>query len=378
MIQLRQLLVHAVITWFAIFSSAATAEVAAAAAAASVSSAAHVSSGAQQQQQEPSSVHVCLGANLGPHVSARVLQLLRLVVQEVHEYDVALEGEGGGEGPEIEGIGPYLVLALGDCPWSRGVLPEVDLAALPSEGFRLVTRFNTSSGRYAMHSNGQRLMHGYKSEDVSSTSVSYGAIAGVYHALELLGFAFLHPLSPTIPDSLRLPLTRAGAVLSLDATETPYWPIRIFHHHTQHPLELTEVLQGLDVPMFGPLGPDCVRAEDWTGGGGGGGGGGGTRSGRGKAGGPYCERWEDMASGVDRLFEWCVANKYNRVEWLLLGNYKWKGFDYSDTRRKRMKILCNLGHQYGLLVGADVPLGNVQQHGWYMVNPRLPYYQQVS
>jgi hypothetical protein len=36
---------------------------------------------------------------------------------------------------------------------------------------------------------------------------------------------------------------------------------------------------------------------------------------------PYCERWEDMVDDVSRLFEWAVANRLNKIEWLLLGTY---------------------------------------------------------
>jgi hypothetical protein len=36
---------------------------------------------------------------------------------------------------------------------------------------------------------------------------------------------------------------------------------------------------------------------------------------------PYCERWEDMVDDVSRLFEWAVANRLNKIEWLLLGPY---------------------------------------------------------
>jgi hypothetical protein len=90
----------------------------------------------------------------------------------------------------------------------------------------------------------------------------------------------------------------------------------------------------------------------------------------------YCERWEDMVADVDLLFEWAVANRLNQVEWLLLGNYKWG--DELDTRARRLKLLTHLGHQYSLLVGADVPLGNSQQHGWTMVNIRATFGEQVS
>jgi len=37
----------------------------------------------------------------------------------------------------------------------------------------------------------------------------------------------------------------------------------------------------------------------------------------------YCERWEDMISDVDLMFQWAIANRLNKIEWLLLNNYKW-------------------------------------------------------
>lgn len=33
----------------------------------------------------------------------------------------------------------------------------------------------------------------------------------------------------------------------------------------------------------------------------------------------YCEKWETMVDDVDRMFEWAVANKLNRIEWIMLG-----------------------------------------------------------
>lgn len=85
-----------------------------------------------------------------------------------------------------------------------------------------------------------------------------------------------------------------------------------------------------------------------------------------------------MVPEVDVMFEWCVANRLNKVEWMLLGNYKWKEFDSSDFRKKRLNVLTKLGQSYGLLVGADVPIGNIQQHAWSIVNPRLPLQQQIQ
>ena len=82
-----------------------------------------------------------------------------------------------------------------------------------------------------------------------------------------------------------------------------------------------------------------------------------------------------MVEDANSMFEWCVANRLNKIEWLLLGNYKWG--DELHTRHKRLAVLTALGHEYSLLVGCDIPLGNVQQHAWSMVNTRLPFALQV-
>ena len=90
-------------------------------------------------------------------------------------------------------------------------------------------------------------------------------------------------------------------------------------------------------------------------------GGGGTGSGS-----VYCERWEDMVDDVDAMFEWSVANRLNKIEWLLLGSFRWGDLDHSEHRMQRLRVLTSLGHAYSLLIGADVPLGNIQQHAWYL------------
>jgi hypothetical protein len=127
----------------------------------------------------------------------------------------------------------------------------------------------------------------------------------------------------------------------------------------------------MDIPMNGPLYQDCSQYHSTADPG-------QQQHQHQHSGGHYCERWEDMVADVVKLFEWCVANKLNKIEWMLLGNYKWGLFDTSDFRKKRLQVLTSLGHQFGLLVGADVTLGNVQQHAWYMVNPRLPFRKQVK
>jgi hypothetical protein len=53
------------------------------------------------------------------------------------------------------------------------------------------------------------------------------------------------------------------------------------------------------------------------------------------------------------------------LAFFLLGNYKW-GYEL-ETRKRRMRLLTQLGHEYSLMIGVDCPLGNIQQHAWSMV-----------
>jgi hypothetical protein len=294
-----------------------------------------------------SDVFVSVGDNIGRHVAGRIRHLLEKVAG-IHliEFDDWVTGTD----LPIGAASTILFLGFGNCTQCDVAIPRVKLQELPDESYIIASK-ERRTNQFEIICNGNSLHHG-------PPHVNYGAVSCAYHVLELLGYAFIHPLDPVIPKYISLSTENLVNII-----ESPRWPIRIFHYHTQHPLELNEVLQGLDIPMFGPLGPECLKSKDDP-----------VHK---KTNGLYCERWEDMVKEVDLMFEWCIANKFNRAEWLLLGNYKWKEFDSSDTRMKRMRILTDLGHQYGLMVGADVPIGNVQQHAWYMVNTRLPYSRQV-
>ncbi len=83
-----------------------------------------------------------------------------------------------------------------------------------------------------------------------------------------------------------------------------------------------------------------------------------------------------MVADVDLLFRWAVANRLNKLEWLLLGNYKWG--DELATRQSRLLSLNTIGHEYSLMIGADCSIGNVQQHAWSMVDIGLPLPQQLQ
>lgn len=345
-------------------------------------------------------VYIEFGENIGNHVQTRLFNHIQSVcslysLEVVDNLNVFIS-ENLREDP-IHEVNT-LLLSFGNANLSLTQIPPKELRELSDESYRLVVfeldglikRANQHTVAIAV--NGLPLaQHTHKNITFDRETVHYGAVVGSYAVLELLGFAFLHPLEPYIPSVLRLqvPASDSGQSRSLffrqDIVQSPYWPERGFHIHTQHPLELTEVLQGHDIPQFGPHGPACKQfskrlmmdtcdlkkaqaaAENQTM---------TSRRQRTVHKVPYCERWEDMVIDVDYFYEWSVANRLNKVEWLLLGNYKWG--DEMQTRLGRLKKLTHLGHKYSLLIGADIPVGNVQQHGWYIVNVRLPIKQQIK
>lgn len=88
--------------------------------------------------------------------------------------------------------------------------------------------------------------------------------------------------------------------------ESPYWPMRTWHIHTQHPLEFTEVLNGFDIPMFHSKAyhhtnndlnnnKDCLSSDDNNN---------NNTSTSSTSTGQYCESWESMFATLDGLFEW--------------------------------------------------------------------------
>jgi hypothetical protein len=296
-------------------------------------------------------VYLDLGTNLGDHVKTKITNILRTVDVEIHNYNSESDFL-------LSSRRMSLVVSLGN---SSSSIVGKHMKNIPPEGF--VVSYGMINGETPIISaNGNPMAsHMHPNSSVPKEWVHYGAIVGAYHVLEILGFGFMHPLTVHTPERIVLNIT--DFELQTVLIEKPYWPERNFHIHTQHPLELTEVLQGMDVPLAGPLYSNCTANH--------------ATADPGRHEGIYCERWEDMVPDVDMMFQWSVANRLNKVEWLLLGNYKWGAFDASDLRQKRLRVLTTLGHQYGLLVGADVPLGNTQQHSWYMVNTRLPFAKQV-
>mmetsp|Transcript_20907 Transcript_20907/g.63739 ORF Transcript_20907/g.63739 Transcript_20907/m.63739 type:complete len:135 (-) Transcript_20907:1455-1859(-) len=125
------------------------------------------------------------------------------------------------------------------------------------------------------------------------------------------------------------------------------------HYHTQHPLEFTDVLNGLSIPMncstacasaasAAAEGADCV---------------------------PCTETFDAMVPKLEDWFEWCAATRLNRAQWLLLATPRMGAFADSPERQRRLRRICRLANGFGLACGAVVPIADMQQHGWYMVNP---------
>ena len=219
-----------------------------------------------------------------------------------------------------------------------------------------------------------------------ATRVNTGAAFGAYSVLQELGFAFWHPLQPFHPPSLLQVPEGPNA-----RWEAPRWRSRAFHLHTQHPLELTDVLQGFDIPLWLERGQEAWAGLEELARGGGDGHGEGVGAGglRGPKrrdcavpstrhnGSEYCELWENMVPDVALFFEWCLAHRLNRVEWILLGNRKWGPIVESTLRHRRLQHIVRLAQAHGLMVGVDDPIAFQQQHSWVMTTTLGPKKKQL-
>jgi hypothetical protein len=209
-----------------------------------------------------------------------------------------------------------IVFSIGDNAVTRAVISADDRAKLAPEAF--IARSGKRGEATVLAADGapaKNHPHG-----------NLGALHGAYALLEELGFGFLHPLTPVVPKPLRVPTTQ------LNRNEVPRWDTREIHLHTQHPLELTELLQG-----FGKNGP-----LDATG-------------------------FNEMLGEWDRFLEWCIANGQNGVEWFLLWADSFKDFADSDLRIGRLAELVRHAHNFGISAGIDAPIAFAQQHSYRLL-----------
>ncbi len=269
------------------------------------------------------SVVIQLGSGLAPAVSARIQQL----IATTSSRSVAVLASSATIGPLASGS---LVLAFGDTTATRSIITRTEVASLPSEGF--IVRSSLNNGVTTVATDGVPL-----APDPFSLGVNGGLDLGAYSLLEEIGFAFLHPLAPTIPADLVTPTA------PIDRRESPRWGIRGIHIHTQHPLELNELLNG-----WGKSDPNDAAS------------------------------WNAMLPDWEKFLEWAVANKLNRVEWFLLSAASWQAFAEGSVRQGREAQLVARAHAWGVAAGADMPIAEQQQHAWFMVTTSSTLPQQLA
>ncbi|KAJ3006391.1 UNVERIFIED_CONTAM: hypothetical protein HDU68_004092, partial [Siphonaria sp. JEL0065] len=225
-----------------------------------------------------------------------------------------------------------LVFCIGANDCTKALITNETLQSLGSESYHIVTQKKEASATILAVDG----LNAFESGDRQPNSMriqkewshgNRGLAYGIYAALEELGFAFLHPLEPSIPPQLSL------KELSAAFHESPRWKkFRGIHYHTQHPLELTPFLQG-----FGPNGIDDQGG------------------------------WEGQIPEFASFCEWLVANKQNAVEWPLLEGHTWMDWARSDVRIQRLKTIADIAHAYGIMVGMDVPIAFAQQHSFRLL-----------
>lgn len=171
-----------------------------------------------------------------------------------------------------------------------------------------------------------------------------GALYGAFAILESLGFGFLHPLEPLVPSVLDV----AGARSAGSYVDKPAHRLRMWHYHTEHPLELTDLLQGFNAS-------ESIHV---------------TSRGVGERQQPeaYFESWSSMLPQLESFLAWLVANRQNHLEWVMLLDGSWSQYGQSAERKARFATMVGMAHAWGLQVGADAPLVMVQQHAWHMAD----------
>jgi len=61
-----------------------------------------------------------------------------------------------------------------------------------------------------------------------------------------------------------------------------------------------------------------------------------------------------------------------------LSAYDWRKFAESKVRQQRYQQLATIASNWGVAFGADQPIAEQQQHGWYMINPFSPMGEQLK
>ena len=265
-----------------------------------------------------------IGSNIGRHVANRIIKHLNSVdntrIVYLNHLDTSFfEIFQTTFVKKLMGKkNKVLLLSLGNTKYATEVaINETLFNSLTPESY--IIKFDNlvydNLNVFSLVSNGRPLdSHIHKNLSFDRNSIHYGAVAGAYAVLELMGYAFLHPLEPHLPDKIQININHTSFDDNWNIIEKPYWPERAFHIHTQHPLELTEVLQGHDIPQFGPIGPHCrtyryiyllsvlkymLLCNDYS-----------HKTAGNDDSSKYCERWEDMVSDVGTSVDICYNNYF--------------------------------------------------------------------
>ena len=250
---------------------------------------------------------------LGADVNAKVAQRVQGLLSQV--ATVAWQTATANESVDISRFD--WVISIGDTSLTRSRIDADRLAKLGSEGYILSSQ--KSAKTHVIVGRGNAIAPDPFRQGMLGNS--YAA----YAALEAIGFAFLHPLSPTIPATLTAPR-------DFTRNEKPFVALRGIHVHTMHPLELTHVLEG-----WGPRGMNDAAG------------------------------FESLVPEWSTYMEWLLANKQNFVEWVLLEDAAWGDFNRSTTRQSRLAKLNAIADAWGIETAIDAPVSMEQQNAFRLV-----------
>jgi hypothetical protein len=257
-----------------------------------------------------SQVYLMFGADLEPRLKSRVSELVGSVpgvqVVEISEPTPFTPPSGS------------LVLSFGDTSITRKFIDTAELNQQGPEGF--IVRSGVAGGVTYVTTQGAAAQ-GERTSITGNRGLSFGT----YELLQDLGFRFLHPLKPHVPSAL-------GLSHAVNIVEHPRWPTRSVHLHTQHPIELTDLLNG-----WGPGGTSDLAG--WT---------------------ASLPNWE-------LTLEWLIAHRQNGVDWVLLDDKVDPKFNYSQDRWYRLNKLVTVAHQWGILAGVSFGITLQQQNCWHLI-----------
>ncbi|KAJ3104074.1 hypothetical protein HDU97_009523 [Phlyctochytrium planicorne] len=272
-------------------------------------------------------------------VAPRIVELLKASLPFGNVQDLRNLGNATPDEviKSVEGDAKTLIFSVGLNEVTEKLISPSELTALSSEGFIVRSKSfgkNGAGATLVAVLGNQWIDKPHPDSDLTPREWLHGnrgLAYGVYAALEELGFAFLHPFAPSIPPEIK----RISPTSQIDLKESPRWSqFRAIHYHTQHPLELTNFLQG--------WGDESASDENG---------------------------WESHVVEWERCCEWLLANRQNGFEWAMLESDKWESgsFSRSDMRLQRFQRIVEIGHNYSLAIGVDVPIAFAQQHSFRLL-----------